>query len=225
MRKLVLLMILVAASFPSFADPVVVNFVSFSNTGQWQDGYPYYVYVQGPGLIPVMCDDYVHGGSTDYGWLANETNLGSKDLSQTRFGDTSGALTLYDEAGWLLLQTGVQPIGQWKNMNTAVWNLFDPSSPCDSSCAFWLAAAQTEANMGFPGIDFNLVGILTPTDKNDPNPNDPQEFLYLEGGWSPNAITKGGSTLDPMGSGTPEPGTLVLLGTGVAFLWRRWQKA
>jgi hypothetical protein len=217
MRKLVLLLTLSTPWVAAFASPVDVEFLRFNWTGQWQSGYPYWVYILGSGVMPVMCDDYVHGGDPGFTWLANETNLGSKDLTLTRFGSMNGALTLYDEAGWLLLQTGVQPINQWKLMNAATWNLFDPSAPCDSGCEMWLAAAQDEANRGFPNINFNLVGILTPTDKNDPNPNDPQEFLYLEGGVGPVAITNGG-----VGS-TPEPGTLVLLGTGAAALWRRRQ--
>ena len=217
MRRLVLLLALLAVAIPVLADPVAVHFISFNNSGEWQNGYPYYVYVQGMGITPVMCDDYVHAGSTDYAWVANQTNLGSKDLTLTRFGGMNGALTLYDEAGWLLLQTGVQSLNQWSAMNSATWNIFDPSAPCNSSCQFWLAAAETEAGKGFPGINFNLVGILTPTIQNDPNPNGPQEFLYLEGGVPPNAITNGG-----MGGGgeTPEPGTFLLFGTGLAALWR-----
>ena len=214
MRKPVVVLVVLATSVYAFAGPVAVDFLRFNGTGQWQSGYPYWVYIQGSGVMPVMCDDYVHGGSTDYAWLANETNLGSKDLSQTRFGGMNGALTLYDEAGWLLLQTGVQPIPQWKAMNTAAWNLFDPAAPCDSGCEMWLAAAQAEANKGFPGINFNLLGILTPVLKNDQNPNDPQEFLYLEGGVGPVAITNGGR------STTPEPGTLLLCATGLGAIWR-----
>ena len=68
--------------------------------------------------------------------------------------------------------------------------------------------------MGFPGINFNLVGILTPSnDQHGNDPNGPQEFLYLENGPPPNAIT-------PPVSSTPEPGTLLLFATGLAAVWR-----
>jgi PEP-CTERM motif len=214
MRKLVLLLTLLAAAVPGLAGPVPVNFISFNNTGQWQNGYPYYLFVQGFGPIPVMCDDYVHGGDPDYAWLANETNLGSKDLSLTRFGDMKGALTLYDEAGWLLLETRAQGLNQWKDMTYAVWNIFDPASPCGSGCSFWLAAAENEAAKGFPGINFNLVGILTPVNQHDPDPYGPQEFLYFEFGVPPNAIS------NPSPGPTPEPGTVVLFATGLAACWR-----
>src|SRR3974390_1473738 len=116
MRRLVLIVMVLAASIPAFADPTNVAFISFNNSGQWQNGYPYYLYVQGTGILPMMCDDYVHAGNADWAWQANTTDLGSKKLSLTRFGDLNGALTLYDEAGWLLLQTHSQGINQWTDM-------------------------------------------------------------------------------------------------------------
>jgi hypothetical protein len=217
MRKLVLLLILLTAWVAANANPVMVDFVRFNNSGQWQNGYPYWVFVQGMGFEPVMCDDYLHGGDPDFDWLANETILGTKDLSLTRFGNQNGALTLYDEAGWLLLQTRQSGINQWQELNYATWNVFTPSAPCDSGCQFWLAAAQNEANRGFPDIDFNLVGILTPVhDQQGNDPYGPQEFLYLVGGVPDCAFC----APSPQGA-APEPGTFLMIGTGAVVLWRR----
>ena len=61
----------------------------------------------------------------------------------------------------------------------------------------------------FPGVPFNHVFIITPVDQYDPNLNDPQEFLTIDP-----KVTGGGV-------GTPEPGTLLLLGTGLVGLWKR----
>ena len=218
MRKLVLLLILLTACGAAYANPVEVDFLRFNNSGQWQNGYPYWVLLQGSGLEPVMCDDYAHGGDPDFNWLANQTNLGTKDLSLTRFGDLNGALTLYDESGWLLLQTRTSSIFQWSEINSASWNLFDPSAPCDGGCQFWLAAAEAEAGKGFPGINFNLVSILTPVeDQHGSDPNGPQEFLYFTNGLGDCSFCAPGG----LSGTTPEPGTFLMVGAGVAILWRR----
>jgi hypothetical protein len=200
------------------ADPVNATLLSFGPGGAWQNGYPYWAFVpgQGTGIVPVMCNDYEHGGAISNTWLANITNLGTGDLSLTRFNQDQGALTLYREAGWLLLETRSNPINQWKDINYAVWHIFDTNSPLDGGAAAWLNAAQIEAGKGFPGIDFSRVDILTPVDQYNPDPNSIQEFLFLDGGVPPNCCDPA-----PPGSQTPEPGTLLLLGSGVLVVLRR----
>ena len=188
-------------------NPVTVTLLSFSG-GQWQNGYPYTLTMLGPSaLIKAMCDDYTHGGSIGESWQANITNLGSNNLTLTRFGHEESGLGLafYREAGWILLETQVTPSNEYADMNYAVWHIFDPAVPLDPGALMWLEAAQAEAALGFPGVPFNHVFIITPIDQYDPNPNDPQEFL----------------TIDPRLQGTPEPGTLLLLGTGLVGLWKR----
>jgi hypothetical protein len=86
-----------------------------------------------------------------------------------------------------------------------VWHIFDSAVPLDPGALLWLEKAQAEAALGFPGVPFNDVFIITPLDQYDPNLNDPQEFL----------------TIDPKLGTTPEPGTLLLLGTGLVGLWKR----
>lgn len=193
---------------PDYTNPVTVTLLSFSG-GQWQNGYPYTLTMLGPSaLIKAMCDDYTHGGSIGESWQANITNLGSNNLTLTRFGHEESGLGLafYREAGWILLQTPFEPTSQYQDMNYAVWHIFDPAVPLDPGALMWLEAAQAEAALGFPGVPFNHVFIITPVDQYDPNPNDPQEFL----------------TIDPrLQSSTPESGTLLLLGTGLVGLWKR----
>jgi hypothetical protein len=121
-------------------------------------------------------------------------------------------LQLYDEAGWILLQTGAEPTTEWQAMNYAVWHIFDLNAPLIGDSQAWLDAAAQEAKLGFPGVDFNKVYIVTPVDQYNPDPNSMQEFMYI--GADPTSGAGANQT-------TPEPGTLVLLGTGVMALFRR----
>jgi PEP-CTERM motif-containing protein len=224
MRRLLLLsVLLMCGAVYAFAGPEEFTFLAWNN-GQWQNGYPYEIQeTDNPSgsVIAAMCDDYLHGGVPGDMWFANITNLGSQNISLARFNDVLGPfalypLMLYEESGWLLLQTQVEPTNQWLSLNSAVWNIFDPSAPCDSTCQVWRTAAQNEAKIGFPGVDFNRVYIVTPVNQHDPDPNGVQEFLYI--GEDPSGGGGGGLT-------TPEPGTLLLMGTGLlaAFGRKFWR--
>jgi hypothetical protein len=219
MRKLLILVVLLmCGSVYVFAGPEEFTFLGW-NDGNWQNGYPYFITENGGGndaIIDAMCDDYVHGGMPGDQWDANITDLGSNNIQLTRFNNLAGPnalypLMLYDEAGWLLLETQDFSNSNWMEMNSAVWNIFDPAAPCDSTCQQWLTAAQNEAKIGFPGVDFNQVYIVTPVNQHDPDPNSMQEFMYI--GQDPAGSQQGQTT--------PEPGTLVLMGTGVLALFGR----
>ena len=198
MKKLALFIGLLAASVSAYAGPVTLDFIAFQSGG-WQLGYPYSATVNGGSVIAVMCDDWVHGGVPGDTWPAYITNLGTGDLSLLRFNQMSGALTLYHEVGWLLLQTQVTQQDQWTDINFAVWNIFDSSVPLNPNAQNWLNMAQQEAVNGFPGTDFYRVLIYTPVNQYATNPTDPQELLTV----------------------IPEPGTLLLLGTGIVGLLTR----
>jgi hypothetical protein len=217
MRRLVLLALLFGASVCAYAGPVEFTFVAW-NDGQWQNGYPYIIQpTDGPiAALPVMCDDYFHGGEPGQMWEANISSLGSGNISLARFNQIPAGpnalapLKAYDEAGWLLLQTLVEPPNQYQAINYAVWYIFDPTQvPCNGACQMYLTAAQ-QGIVGLPQSYYDRVYIITPVNQYDPDPNSPQEFLAL------------GSSTGLFGTGdsstVPEPGTLVLLGSGLAAI-------
>jgi len=208
-RLLILAMVLCGAAY-AYAGPVEFEFLAW-NDGMWQNGYPYVIEQVGGGqaALDAMCDDYVHGGQPGDMWMANVTDLGTGNISLTRFNTTPGLtalypLMLYNESGWILLETEQEPQSQWREMNNAVWNIFDPSAPCDSTCRAWISAAQGIVPH-LPQTFFNDVFIVTPTDQHDPDPNSIQEFMYI-----------GQSSLSGADQQTtPEPSTLILMGTGL----------
>lgn len=202
--RIVLLGLLLMATVCS-ATPVTIVFQSFHGPG-WPAGYPYFADVGGVSGVPVMCDDWAHGGLPGDVWQATFTNLGTINAgniasSSLRFNQLPNALTLYQEAGWLLLETRNTPSYQWTFINLAVWHILDQNAPVSALSKIWLNAAQNEANAGFPGVDFHQVGIYTPLNQYDPNVENPQELLQL----------------------VPEPGTMLLLAGGIAGLLARKQ--
>jgi hypothetical protein len=203
MNKSLVVLALLAVATVCSATPVTMVFQGFHGPG-WPAGYPYFADVGGVSGAQVMCDDWAHGGFPGQTWQANFTDLGTINAgnigsSSLRFNQLQNALTLYREAGWLLLETQNTPSYQWTFINLAVWHILDKNAPVSALSKVWLDAAQNEANNGFPGVDFHPVGIYTPVDQYDPNLENPQEFLRL----------------------VPEPGTLLLLVCGVAGLAAR----
>ena len=103
MKKFAVLIGMLLAAACTYASPIPgaglhqsrnVTLLSFSG-GAWQNGYPYTLGMSGiANPIDAMCDDYTHGGSIGESWQANITNLGSNDLTLTRFGHQESAVGL-----------------------------------------------------------------------------------------------------------------------------------
>jgi|HubBroStandDraft_5_1064220.scaffolds.fasta_scaffold59839_1 hypothetical protein len=234
MRRLVVLLMLLcgavyavagSSDLPGSSQTIQEQFQFLQwSGGDWTNGYPYYIApVNGPNslIYAVMCDDYMHGGQPGDIWTANVSNLGTQNLSTDRFNNLAGPnalypLRLYDEAGWILLQTPTESPTEWKAMNYAVWHLFDPAAPLFGDASTWLNNAYQQFLIGFPGTDFNKVYVVTPVDQHDPDPNSMQEFMYI--GQDPSG---GGGSDTPASQSTPEPGTLLLVGTGALAMLRK----
>lgn len=220
MRKLCFLLGILFAAVSAYAGPQPgptaryikdVEFLAWSG-GDWTNGYPYYLTYKGGQVTAVMCDDYAHSGEPGDMYDAIITNLGTGNLSNVRFNTLPDALTLYKEAGWLLLETLVNSQSQWKDINYAVWHIFDSASPLDSNQQVWLDKAINEANGGFEGVNFSQVSILTPVDQYGGD-NTMQEFMFLNSSTPPPG---GGSAPSP----APEPSSYLMLGTGAFGLWK-----
>jgi hypothetical protein len=217
MRRLLVLAVVLFGAVYAFAGPVEFTFLAWNN-GEWQNGYPYIIQeTDGPNAaMAVMCDDYIHGGQPGDKWDANISDLGTGNITLARFNNLPGTtalypLSLYDEAGWILLETQDEQSSQWKEMNYAVWTIFDPSAPCDATCQGWISAAKNGI-VGLPQSYWDNVYIITPVNQHDPDPNSVQEFMAI--GSSTGLGADSAQT-------TPEPGTLILMGTGLLAAFGR----
>jgi hypothetical protein len=175
---------------------------------------PYYATINGVDSM-IYCDDFANQISMGQTWSANETNLASGNLSETRYGDITQTLTtqagtasydgqqLYEMAAWLTTQYGSNATTNGAIQDT-IWDLFNPNAgdptvhPPQPSSNTWLFAAETNYT-SIDAADFTVITNTAPVTLS--GPGQVQEFLI-----------------------TPEPSTTLLLGFGlmaVAIAGRR----
>ena len=153
-----------------------------------------------PGVpVTLNCVDFFHEVVNGQTWFANISSLatGTGVGTATR----SGNLAAYRQAAWLTTQYAANP-GQIANIQATIWGLFpgNPTPPAASNAPFWLSQSLAHANDASNGFF-----VVTDVNKNDPN--SVQEFIIYD----PNA-----EELAVVAS--PEPASLVLLGTGFVGL-------
>lgn len=159
---------------------------------------PYFAHMVGaPGTpeMDVFCVDYNHEISLGQQWNANFSDLNG-DLSKTRFNN----LVWYSEAAWLDQQFATTAKSQWGLLHYAIWNITSPGTPNYSGFSLadrntingFLSAAQANYQ------SVNLANWAVVTDVNTINGQyGVQEYLTQV---------------------TPEPGTIILLGTGLLLV-------
>jgi len=181
-----------------------------SNNGGVYVG-PYNLTVNGQ-AVTAPCDDYYDEIVAGESWQASVLPFTSAGVSSALFGSDSNADRLYLEAAYLTSLFSKDPTSDYNDIQYAIWGLFDPNALSSSNYDAGAAAFRNTANNASLSFgQFQGWEILTPVNGSQSQGGQPQEFLVA-------------GTV----SSTPEPASLLLLGTGLlggGLLKRRQNRA
>lgn len=195
------------------ADNVTLELISVgSNSAGGYTAYPYYFSVNGgSGTTPLMCLGYYNGISFNESWTAViEPISAMSSISTTVYEETTDGSTttktaitktfdekIWEEAAWLFNDANVNPVNS-NDDQLAAWGLFSSNVP--GSVNAQLTAAENFVNdpANANSSLYSTVQIYVPVSGWPEGDEVPQVFIGYAYG--------------------PEPGSLVLLGSGLLGL-------
>ena len=154
---------------------------------------PYNGLMGSPGTpVELNCVDFLHHVTNGETWNAYLTAV--SDVGTVSSHARSTDKIAYQKAAWLVTQYPGKSNAQIADIQETIWNLFAPSAP-DPSSSYWLD--QANLNYASAGLNFGDWYVVTDTRAGGQyDAKSAQEFLIHL-------------------TATPEPGSLVLLGTGL----------
>lgn len=196
-----------------YADSVTVT---LAGAGPVNDGadyvLPYQLTIAGQGPYDADCYDFFDNVNVGQSWQANELTL-NQAATFGAFSGTSGhgvgsnALADYEEVAWLSAQATPTPQSQ-VDLQHVMWNVFDPGAfAVTTSMQPILGNLAAAEALSYNGFSFGNFLFLEATTGNPGDGTFPQAFVIDTGGNTTGA--------NPV---APEPGSVVLLGIGVALI-------
>lgn len=197
----------------AYADSVTVTLAAVGPVNDGADYVlPYQLTIDGQDPYDADCYDFFDNVNLGQSWQANELTL-NQAVTSGAFSGTSGhgvgssAQADYEAIAWLSSQATPTPQSQI-DLQHVIWNVFDPGAFAVTTSMAQilgnLAAAQASSYNGFSFGNFLFLEATTG------NPGDgtfPQAFI----------IDTGGNT-NGTSPAVPEPGSVILLGIGVALI-------